>query len=427
MRVIPVVIAAFANKAHLERVGRQFVTVAVGHQEFEFHGPVAIGLLTFEQASQARQALSRPDRLLQAPGDRPATRLLQAGLHGQLQRRAGFGPTAFDIDHRLAGLVKGDFVQFQVLVQIGFGDRAELVARQRRYCLAQRAYIGLTAQAVAGGRRTIEVTAIDLDTRIFIRRKRCAAALELQRQALGQEVFNEEFIDLLAPATQVEQQLPTASRGLGGQLQLVLVQAIAVGFPDELAAHLFIRATHFHAHRLGFDRLAVLVAQQAVEQHRLTRAVQVTRAEDEELQRVGLRPGDVEFGQVQGCGVQAQQRGMHALGGNQGIGLGRDRQLGMPLAIAGGLGQQLALFVMDFQVDAAQRLAAFQGLSKHVNAVAVAVGRHADVAEGEQGCRLRIIVGTRGAHHCQVHAWRLQRFDAGNRQQHGLARVARRV
>ncbi|MNM29553.1 hypothetical protein D3C81_400950 [compost metagenome] len=218
--------------------------------------------------------------------------------------------------------------------------------------------------------------------------------------------------------------MPAAGRGFAGQLQLVLVQAIAVSFPDELAADLLIRAAHFHAHRLGLDRLAVLVAQQAVEQHRFAWAIQVTRAKNEQLQRVGLRPGDVELGQVQCRAVQAQQRGVHALGGDQGISPGRDRQLGVALAIGAGLGQQLALVVMDFQVDTVHWLAAFQGLGEHVETVTVAVRGHTDVAEGEQGCRLRIVVAARGTHHRQVHAWRLQRLDAGDRQQHGLAGVA---
>jgi len=182
--------------------------------------------------------------------------------------------------------------------------------------------------------------------------------------------------------------LPTASRRLRGQLQLILIQTTGVSFPDELAADLLIRAAHLDADRLGLHRLAILVAQQAVEQHRFTRAVEVARAEDEELQRVGLGAGDVELGQVQGRGVQPQQGGVHALGSDQRIGLGRDRQLGMAGAIGLGLGQQLALVVMQFEVDVLERLAAFQGLGEHIQAVTVAVGGYSDVAEGEQRRRL---------------------------------------
>ena len=99
--------------------------------------------------------------------------------------------------------------------------------------------------------------------------------------------------------------MPASGRGFGGQLQLVLEQTVAVGLPDELAADLLIRPTHLDRHRLRLDRLAVLIAQQAVEQHRLARAIQVARTENEELQRIGLRACDVELGQVQGGGVQA--------------------------------------------------------------------------------------------------------------------------
>jgi len=77
---------------------------------------------------------------------------------------------ALDIDHCLAGLVEGDFVEFPVLGQFGFGHGAELVARQRRHRFAQRAHIGLATQAIAGGRRTVEVAAIDQDARILVGR-----------------------------------------------------------------------------------------------------------------------------------------------------------------------------------------------------------------------------------------------------------------
>ena len=99
----------------------------------------------------------------------------------------------------------------------------------------------------------------------------------------------------------------------------------------------------------------------------------------------------------------------------------------MAIAIGLGLGQQLALVVVQFEGDVLERLAAFQGLGEHIQAIAVAVGGHADITQGEQGCRLRVVVGARGAHHCQVHARLLQRLDPGDRQQHGLAGVARGV
>ena len=78
-----------------------------------------------------------------------------------MQRRTGLGPAAFDIQGGLAGVVEGHLVQLRVLVEFGLGDRTELIARQRRHGFAQRAYIGLAAQTVAGGRRAVEVTAID--------------------------------------------------------------------------------------------------------------------------------------------------------------------------------------------------------------------------------------------------------------------------
>ncbi|MNZ34472.1 hypothetical protein D3C78_518480 [compost metagenome] len=305
LRVVPVVIAALSDQPYLEVACSELVAVSVGHQELEFHRAVAVGFLALEHATQARQAVGGPDRLFETTGDRSATGLLQAGLHGQLQRRARFGPAAFDIDHGLASLIEGHFIQLQVLVQLGFGDRTKLITRQSRYRFAQGAQVRLAAQAIARRRRTVEVPAIDLDLRRFFGRERCAAALQFKRQAFRKEVFDEELIDLLTPPAKVEQQLPTTGRRFCSQLQLVLIKAVGIGLPDKLAADLLIRAAYLHTDRLGLYRLAILVAQQAVEQHRLTRAIQVARAKDEELQRVCLRAGDVEFGQVQRCSVQA--------------------------------------------------------------------------------------------------------------------------
>ncbi|MDT4823956.1 hypothetical protein FQZ97_571960 [compost metagenome] len=140
-----------------------------------------------------------------------------------------------------------------------------------------------------------------------------------------------------------------------------------------------------------------------------------------------LRPGDVEFGEVERGGVQAQQAGLPTLPGQQHLGLGRQRQLGVAGGVGLAAGEAATVVVEDFQFDAAERLAALQRLGEDVEAVAVAVRGQADVAQGEQRRRLRIGVGAGFAHHRQVHARLLQRFQAADRQQQGLAGVARRV
>ena len=257
--------------------------------------------------------LGRPDRLHQAPGDRPTAGLLQAGLHNQLQRRLGLGPLAFQGQRLLAIGVEYAFVQFEILAQLFFSDGTELVARQGFDRLTQWPHVHLATDAVTGGGRAVEVTTVDLDDRVIRRAQRRVTALEFQRQAFGQEVFDEKFIQLRLAVTEVEYQLPATGRSLAGQLQRVLIQAGRVGLPHELAAHLFIRAPYFDADRLRLYRLAILVTQQRVEQHGFAGAIQITRAEHKELQRVGRLPADIELRQIQRGAVQAQQAGLLAL------------------------------------------------------------------------------------------------------------------
>lgn len=98
VRVVPVVVAALAHQAHLKVLRGEFLPVRVGQQHFEFRRAIAIGFGAVKQPTQARHLLRRPDRLHQASGNRASARLLQAGLHDQLQRRLGLGPFAFQDD-----------------------------------------------------------------------------------------------------------------------------------------------------------------------------------------------------------------------------------------------------------------------------------------------------------------------------------------
>ena len=142
---------------------------------------------------------------------------------------------------------------------------------------------------------------------------------------------------------------------------------------------------------------------------------------------MGLGAADIELGQVQRRTVEPQQAGLLALVGEEHFGFFRQRQLRMAALPGLALADHATVAVEQFQADIVQRLAAFQGLSEHVQAVLVAVHREPDVAEGEQGRRLRVVVSARGAHYCQVHARLLQGLEAGDRQQQGFAGVARRV
>ncbi|MNZ38607.1 hypothetical protein D3C78_560870 [compost metagenome] len=417
VRVVPVVVAALLDQAHLEVVGRQFLAFRVGHQQFEFDRPVAAGLFAIEQGTQPRHAVRRPYRLHHAPGNRPATGLLQAGLDDQLQRRLDLGPLAVQGDQDFAVFIQGGFFQLQVLAQLLFGDRAELIAGQALDRFTQRPHVHLTAQAIACGGGAVQVTTTDRDFGGIGGLDRYIAALEFQGQALGQEVFHQELVELRFAVTQVEHQLPAPGRCFSGQLQLILIEAGRIGIPDKLAADLLIRAPHFNADRLRLDRVAVLISQQGIEQYGFAGTVEVTRAKHEKLQRVGLRSGNVEFGQVQRRAIESQQTGLFALMGQQHFGLFRQRQLGMAALPGLALGNDPAIGVEQLQADAIEGLAAIQRLGEHVQAILVTVHRQANVTEGEQSGRLRIVVRTGGTHHRQIDAWLLQRLEAGNRQQ----------
>ncbi len=51
--------------------------------------------------------------------------------------------------------------------------------------------------------------------------------------------------------------------------------------------------------------------------------------------------------------------------------------------------EHAAFGIEHFQVHAVERLAAFQRLGKHIQAIGIAVHRQADITQGEQGRRLR--------------------------------------
>ncbi len=278
-RVVPVVIATLADQPDFHVVSGQLVASRVGHDDFKIGRAVAVGLrlalglvvvvvtasAAAKQCTHAGQVFGRPDRLHQTTGDRPPARLLQAGLQNQLQRRFGLRPLALHSERRMTFGIEGDGFKLQIMLEVFFGDRAELITRQLRHRLAQRADIDLTGQRIARSGGAVQVAASDIELRVVSRRHRRVAALELQRQTLGQEVLDLELVELRFAVAQVEHQLPASGGGFVGKRQLILVETIAVGFPDEFAADLIIGTAHFDGDGLRLDGVAVAVAQQAVE------------------------------------------------------------------------------------------------------------------------------------------------------------------
>ncbi|RMP85661.1 hypothetical protein ALQ16_200763 [Pseudomonas syringae pv. actinidiae] len=92
--------------------------------------------------------------------------------------------------------IEGDGFNLQVMLEVFFGDRAELIARQFGHRFTQWTHIHLTGQGVTRCRRAVQVAAGDVELGVVGRRDRLVAALEFQSQTLGQEVFDLELIKL---------------------------------------------------------------------------------------------------------------------------------------------------------------------------------------------------------------------------------------
>ncbi|MNR18382.1 hypothetical protein D3C85_1351080 [compost metagenome] len=71
-----------------------------------------------------------------------------------------------------------------------------------------------------------------------------------------------------------------------------------------------IRAQHFQLHWLVGQRLAITVAQQTVEDHRLARTIKIARTKHEELLAVTRCTGDIKFRQIERREFEIKKRGL---------------------------------------------------------------------------------------------------------------------
>ena len=73
------------------------------------------------------------------------------------------------------------------------------------------------------------------------------------------------------------------------------------------------------------------------------------------------------------------------------------------------------------------RGAIFEALGEDIEPVVVAMRRDADIAEGEQRCRVTVAIMTGRVHHRHIDAWLLERLDVVKRQQQLFTGITRRV
>ncbi|CCJ99152.1 hypothetical protein BN130_1796 [Cronobacter malonaticus 507] len=286
---------------------------------------------------------------------------------------------AFGSDLRDTRIVKIELHFIQAAGEVFFRDIAELEARQLRHRVTQRTQIELALQAVARRRRAVEIMTFDTKIDGIRRCQRRFLHIEVERHPLRHKVFHmEEPVAVLVVAG-IGADHPLAGGGLSIQFPGQLIEAI-IRLHHLRARHLAIRAHHFEFHRLRRQRLAVAVAQKAINNHRLAWAVKIARAEHKELFAVATIAVNIKLGQIQRRQVEIEHRGLLAHTGQHQRRLFRVIQTHVSGAVTGRLRQRLPFVIQQTHFDAALRRAVLQALGEDIHAVVVAVQRKTDVA-----------------------------------------------
>ena len=202
---------------------------------------------------------------------------------------------------------------------------------------------------------------------------------QVERHALWHEVFDVEVPQALQVIARVGADMPHA--GLRPAVQRV-VESVETVFRlnNDRASHLTVRAQHVKLHGLIGKRLTVTVAQQAVEDHRFTRAIEIAWAKHEELLAVARTPGDIKLRQVEGRQLEVKQRGLAVFTRqNQGslfVGL----KLCVAIAVAFRFGKGLPFVIQQGDGDARLRRTVLQTLGEDVQAIMITVSGQANIA-----------------------------------------------
>ena len=117
---------------------------------------------------------------------------------------------------------------------------------------------------------------------------------EIQRHPLRHEIFNVEIPHPGLVIPRVGANVPHSSRRAAVQRIRKAIQPV-LRLTDHSTDYLTVRLNHFQLHRLIGQRLAVTVAQQTIEDHRLAGTIQIARAKHKKLLAVTGIPGDIEF------------------------------------------------------------------------------------------------------------------------------------
>ena len=138
---------------------------------------------------------------------------------------------------------------------------------------------------------------------------RLFVGFDFHRHALRHEIFHIDAVEARCVIPEVKTQCQLTGLDVFRNRILVLIKTV-FRLPDEGGSHLTVIFQHIHFDRLIFNRMAIAVAQQAVNYQSFPRTVQITRTKNEELFCIALRTGDIKLCQVKRRVFQVDHTGL---------------------------------------------------------------------------------------------------------------------
>ena len=289
--------------------------------------------------------------------------------------------------------VGGHAFQLDAFLTPGFCDQAELIAGVIRIgpeVLAQE-HLGIDRQT--GGRRAVQIAAIDLDAVRLARHQGVGFRLQGHFQLLGDEILDLETdpADRLPFRVDIGSDLPAAGpRRLRHRDGQGIAAGFAVGLQGEAARFDAVRTEQAQGQGQAGDRDGLLVAQQGTEMNRLARAVNTAFGIEEGIDRPWRDPaGHAAVRQIEGRAGEVQEVVIAAVGRHshrrRAVAPGAPGQAWRELDPAGGIGrcraQNLVVAGDEADGNAGHRLRRRERPGEDGQAVLAAIGRDAEVAD----------------------------------------------
>ena len=402
-----------------------------------------------EQLAHRDHRLLRRDRNDERPFDGAAARLADAHDHARLDRQRRLELRQIGGERRLAlrvglGLVLdllADRLEAFVIDAVGksieAGDRILLGA----------AHENLARDFKVRSRRAIEIARIDIHLGRLVSADRRLHRRELQIDALGHIILDEEgrVADRFALGIGVDLETPCAALRAGDQRQRIGSAAEPLILHDDAAIFDSIRALGDERERQVARGAALRVAQQSRDLHSLAAAIDASLREQQRVERAGRRAslhaaiGQIERGRfqieetvvaVRGDGDEARRHAGRAAreAGIEGNDAARVRRL-----------RRQDFVVLRDQPDlrAGDRLRGGERAHDHMHAVLAGKSGETEIGHDEplrgDGVivavilvlgRLRLLLGARG-HHIDAGLERLHGFEHGESGGHVAVEIAR--